>query len=107
MFQEPQAPETKVKIWSKDYLHLIEKDWVREYFIKLNICKSMGLHGGMHPRVLRKLEMSSQGHSVSSLNDHSDQEKCPRTGVANATPNFIKKDAGTYRPVILTLTLRR
>lgn len=50
--QESQV-ETRGKVWSKEYICLVEEDQIRECLSKLGIHKSMG-PGRMHPRVLRE-----------------------------------------------------
>ena len=46
--QESQAPETRGKGWSKQYVSLVEEDQAREYLSKLDLHKSMS-PDGMHP----------------------------------------------------------
>jgi len=53
-FRNPRPHRTGGKAGSKEDRPFIEKDQVREYLSKLDICKSMG-PAGMHPRVLREL----------------------------------------------------
>ncbi|XP_009889679.1 PREDICTED: C2 domain-containing protein 2 [Charadrius vociferus] len=75
--QESQAPETKVKVWSKADALLVEEDQVREYLSKLDICNSTGPDGilieklmncGMDEQTLRLIEnwLSGQIHRVMS-----------------------------------------
>ena len=52
--QESQALEIKGKVWSKEYVPVVEEEQVGEYLNKLDIQKSLG-PDGRHPRVLRKL----------------------------------------------------
>lgn len=41
--QEFLTQETREKVRRKENFHLVEKDWVRDHLVKLDIHKSMGL----------------------------------------------------------------
>jgi len=52
--QASQSLKIREKVWRKEYLTLIEEDWVRDSLSKLDTHKYMG-PDGMHPQVLREL----------------------------------------------------
>jgi len=102
--QESQVREISGGIWRKEDLPLVDKDQVREYLSKLDICKSMGLDG-MHQEVLREL-VDVIVRPLSIIFDRTWWlGKVPEDWkTANGTPIFKKdkkEDPGTYMPFSL------
>lgn len=43
-----QEPQTREKLWRKEYFTLVEEDWIRRHLGKLDVHKSM-VTDGMYP----------------------------------------------------------